>query len=574
MIRIIGLAIGIIVGLTVLGGGIASLILGKEGREGWSWVAFWVGVVYIAAGGVFLSQIGIATQQSCLILILGSIIGWGVAWRRRRLFLKLNSEQRWLYLLVGLGLIVHLYTMIVRVGFPTTVSMGNLDPISYTTVADYLQTHSLWEGKEYQAFSPYLWSVGDLLHSSYRLGTPMVLSVLSAVAGVRAYELYSILLSVFFVMSYPVVFLLVKRIRKEAGRLEMLLLFGVYLLNSTLMYMLYNVFFAQFAWGGVLAMAVWATGKKGLAWVQAITVAGTALLYPEGLPFVLIPLALTGSFWGITVGIGLAPFSLVMGVRQIIRVIISSSQVTWIGWEKIRYPNILEILGLYNLNYSRELQVYLILIPVIVVVALMLWALRLSSNRKVIFIYLGVFGLAYFGTRVMGHNWFTYFRAITYSIFLYASLFVAGMGYLSKSLNMYKWMIGFIVMIIGGLVIRSGVRTAQQMYYHHHAVDKPLISLMQVPLDRAAPIATADLFLGEYSLWTRLWREYMLFEIRIITRQNWTTDKDKVLEITQVLVEKDKEEELRKTINLGDIVWENEHYSLYTIEEKTNEIGS
>ena len=263
-----------------------------------------------------------------------------------------------------------------------------------------------------------------------------------------------------------------------------------------------------------------------------------------------------------------------MGVRQIIRVIISSSQVTWIGWEKIRYPNILEILGLYNLNYSRELQVYLILIPVIVVVALMLWALRLSSNRKVIFIYLGVFGLAYFGTRVMGHNWFTYFRAITYSIFLYASLFVAGMGYLSKSLNMYKWMIGFIVMIIGGLVIRSGVRTAQQMYYHHHAVDKPLISLMQVPLDRAAPIATADLFLGEYSLWTRLWREYMLFEIRIITRQNWTTDKDKVLEITQVLVEKDKEEELRKTINLGDIVWENEHYSLYTIEEKTNEIGS
>lgn len=569
MIESVGLMIASWLTLTMIGLGITSLILPQREYRGIWVISFWVGVITTAIMGTTLSQMGISTNQSWLVIMIVSLALIWVAKKNHLLSLMPGKDGGGIAILTILVLGIHFFTYLSKTTFPTTVSMGNLDPISYSTVADFLQTNTINEGGVYQDFSPYLWSVGDLLHSSYRWGTPMVLSVLSAIFQVRAYQIFGILITLFFGMSFPMVWLLLKQGRPHSGRVEALILWGVYGINSTLMYTLYNVFFAQFAWGGILILAIYLAGLESTTWLRALTIVGTALVYPEGIIFVLMPSLIRRDFKSWLAAIMIAPYPIFTSIKQVITVMINSSKVTWIGWEPIRYPNMFEVLGLYNLNYSRPIPFYILLLPMLGLLAIMGWGWYRLANRRTILLYGVVFGCAYLATLASG-NWFTYFRAITYSIFLYAVIFTAGMGELfAKLKNQYICLI--LVGVVMGLTIRSGVRTAKQMYYHHHTVDAALISLAEVPRNGQL-ISTADLYLGEYNLWVRLWREYMLMGEPLMTRQNWTTDNYKLSKLEQVLVESDKKGELEGKIELKEKTWSNKYYEIYAVDVKVDQI--
>lgn len=569
MIESIVLMFSIWLILTVAGLGLTALILPKREHLGIWVISFWVGVISTAIMGTTLSQMGISTNQSWLVIMGVSLALIWVAKQKHLLSLMPGKDGGGIAILTILILGIHFFTYLSKTSFPTTVSMGNLDPISYSTVADFLQTKTINEGAVYQDFSPYLWSVGDLLHSSYRWGTPMILSVLSAIFQVRAYQIFGILITLFFGMSFPMVWLLLKQGRPQSGRVEALILLGVYGINSTLMYTLYNVFFAQFAWSGILVLAIYLAGINSTNWLRALTIVGTALVYPEGIIFVLIPSLMRWDFRSLLGAIMIAPYPIFTSIKQIITVMINSSKVTWIGWEQIRYPNMFEILGLYNLNYSRPIPLYILLLPLIGLLAVMGWGWFRMANRRILLLYGAVFGCAYLATLASG-NWFTYFRAITYSIFLYAIIFTVGMGNLLTKLKS-RYISWIVIGLIASLTVRSGARTAKQMYYHHHTVDTALVSLTEVPRNGQL-ISTADLYLGEYNLWIRLWREYMLMGEPLMTRQNWTTDNLKLSRIEQVLVESDKKGELEGKIELKDKTWGNKYYEIYAVDIKVDQI--
>lgn len=563
------LTIAIFFLLTGAGAGITALLLPAKLREATIPISFWIGVIWIAISGVILSQVGIPTRQSAIVIVTISTALMITAYKQGKLKINVSRLAIAVTVLTIILVGVHLFTYLTKARFPTTISMGNLDPISYTTVADYLQTHTVKDGSVYESFSPYLWSVGDLLHSSYRWGTPMVLSVLSVALGMRAYQVFGVLITLFFVMSYPMLFALLRQVGLKAGVPEAIMLFLVYGLNSTLMYTLYNVFFAQFAWGGILILSVYLAMAKDVTWFRTLVIVGTALIYPEGIIFVILPSLLFGQWKALGFALALAPYSMYTAIKQLITVMISSSKVTWIGWENIRYPNMFEILGLYNLNYSRPIPLAILAISLIALLIFMIWGFFGTQNKRVLITYLLVFALAYISTLASG-NWFTYYRSITYSIFIYVIIFVAGLGEFFDKLK-YKHARVLIVTMIALVVTRSSVRTAKQMYYHHHMVDTALISLRETPRSNSV-LGTADLVLGEYSLWIRLWREYMLAGQPLLTRQNLSTDRTKLDTLEQMLVEKERSSELNQRIKLKQKIWENNYYEIYEVDIRTNQI--
>lgn len=555
--------------LTGAGVGITAIILPTQLREALIPISFWIGVIWIAIAGVILSQVGIPTRQSSLVIAVISMALMITACKQGKLKIKLRKLGIVVALLTAIIVGFHLFTYLTKAQFATTISMGNLDPISYSTVADYLQTHTVKDGSVYESFSPYLWSVGDLLHSSYRWGSPMVLSVISSILGMRAYQVFGVLITMFFVMSYPMLFALLRQVRPKAGVPEAFILFLIYGLNSTLMYTLYNVFFAQFAWGGILILGVYLAMTKDVTWLRALVIAGTSLIYPEGIIFVILPSLILGQWKSLVLAIALTPYSMYTAIKQLITVMISSSKVTWIGWEHIRYPNMFEILGLYNLYYSRPIPPPILALPLSALIIFMIWGFFGIQKKRVLGTYLLVFVLAYVSTLASG-NWFTYYRAITYSVFIYAITFVAGLGVLFEKLKSKHVRI-LIIALIALIVTRSSVRTAKQMYYHHHTVDSSLISLVDVQRSSTV-LGTADLSLGEYSLWIRLWREYILAGQPLLTRQNLTTDRTKIDVLGQILVEKERSSELNQRIKLKQKIWENNYYEIYEVDITVNQI--
>ena len=83
------------------------------------------------------------------------------------------------------------------------------------------------------------------------------------------------------------------------------------------------------------------------------------------------------------------------------------------------------------------------------------------------------------------------------------------------------------------------------------------------------PIYTADVFMGEYHLWRRLWQEYFLTNQKIVSKQNITTDKKLILKPLPVLAEKKVLEKNGIKLVYQDKIWENEYYILGYLNPET-----
>ena len=182
--------------------------------------------------------------------------------------------------------------------------------------------------------------------------------------------------------------------------------------------------------------------------------------------------------------------------------------------------------------------------------------------------FMGFFIFLYLIFAFYFKNFFTYHRTITYTVFFISILFSIGMLSIFDRLK-NKIVLAIVVIIFTLMSIRSSYRTMYQLYWHPRVVDKSLISLTKLNDDKRYNSAffTSDVFLGEYDLWKRLWREYMLSDKSIISRQNYPTERAFLKNINLVLTEKNFIEGEGKKIVYKNIVWENEHYLLGEIEE-------
>ena len=571
----------------------AIFIPGKLRRDAF-WLSPWFGFMFICVIGVMASMAGFPMNESkYIILFLATVLLIYAVINKKKLSL-LSWETAIVGLLTVVCLVFNLYPLLIKVGFPTTISLGNLDPITYTHTADFLKGNTVFGGAIFEHNRPYLWATGDLLFNGYRWGTPLVLSFFSSLQGGKSYQVYSILINLFFALSFPITYVLAKQIiQKSKSYLLLFLIFLTFAFNSTLLYMLYNVFFAQFIFSGVFITIIILlhsyfseTERKFINFnnydfLIAFGLSSLTTLYLEGLFFILIPLSifvflnllkkryvfLIFILKIILLLIIINPTTFGNSLRVNYKIYMTTTKIGVIGWEKIRYAKPIEMIGFYNLYYSRIIPFFIEIVSSIILIGIMIIGYLKSKQKLFVLSFMGFFLFLYLIFAFYFKNFFTYHRTITYTVFLVSILFSCGMLAIFDLLK-NKVITATVIVIFTLMSIRSSYRTIYQLYWHPRIVDKSLISLTSLNNDAniTKPFYTSDVFLGEYDLWKRLWREYMLSNKRIVTRQNYPTERNFLKGIKLVLSEKNYLEGEGKKIIYTRIVWENQYYLLGYIQ--------
>lgn len=575
--------------LTVFCGyGFTTVFLPKSLKNNTIWLSFWFGLIIIAILGVSLSFCKVPMEQAKYVIIAFSTFLLIVSFFSKLFSHNFTKDFLGLFLLTVVIFIFNIFPLIAKAGFPTTISLGNLDPISYNTVADFFKTQTVFQGNELILYKPYLWSVGDLVHYSFRWGSPMILSFFASILNVRSYHIFSILLTLIFAMTYPLVCILTKILYKGTNKLTLIVLFFVFGFNSTILYMLYNVFFAQFLFSGlfILMLIILSSylleikklGFNSYDFLIGVIISSLSTVYPEGISFVFISwtiFLLAKMFTKnrlfyliiftkiVLIALTINPFSMGTAINWNLNLFINTTKTTFIGWEKIRYALPFEIIGFYNLYFSRNLPILINITLGVPVVFLWIMGILNIKNRLLIFSHLVTFIIFCFIYRFIYPNYFTFHRSITYSIFIYSILFSIGLSvFLLNFKNKYIYSV--IIFFILILTFRSAFRTITQLYYHPRIVDKSLVSLEQLNMDDkiTEPFYTSDVYLGEYDLWKRLWREYLLSGKQIVTRQNINQEGIETRSIRLVLGEKNFLKFGHKELVYKKIIWDNEYYQL------------
>lgn len=584
----------IILLLFFVGYGFTAVFVPEKLRRDAFWLIPWFGIMFITIIGVFTSMAGFSMNQGKFIILIFSLalIVYSIVSEKKIPFK--SWEILSISLLTIVCLLFNLWPLM-KVGFPTTISLGNLDPISYVHTSDFLMNHTVFDGKDFIHYKPYLWATGDLLHNGYRWGTPMILSFFSSIFELKSYQVYSILITIFFGFSFPITYVLAKQItERKKSYLLLFLIFLTHAFNSTLLYMLYNVFFAQFIFLGVFITIIILLysyfSEKNIDlyklnhydFLIAFGISSLTTLYVEGLFFIFIPLfififlkILQKKYYFFVYGLKIIlllliinPMTLGNALRVNYKVFMSTTKIGVIGWEKIRYAVPIEILGFYNLYYSRVIPSFIKIISSFILIGVMAWGFIKSKQKIFITAFMGFFIFLYLIFAFYFKNFFTYHRTITYTTFFVSILFSYGI-LLMSDLFKNKIIAIFMVIIFSLMTLRSSYRTFFQFYWHPRVVDKSLISLTKLDNDKKlnSTFFTSDVFLGEYDLWKRLWREYLLSDKDIVTRQNYPTERAFLKDINLVLTEKNYLEGEGKKITYKNIVWENEFYILGEIKK-------
>lgn len=587
--EIIILLIKIFSVLFFVGYGFTAIFIPEKLRPNAFWLAPWFGIILTAVIGVILSLLRIPLIQAkyIIIAIAATFFLWSVFNKKRLLYL--TKETLLISLLTVTCLIFNLFPLLTRAGFPTTISLGNLDPIAYVHTGDFLINHTVYEGGKYIQYKPGSAATVDLIGYWSRWGSPMVLGFVSSIFNLRSYQTYSILITLFFVLSFPVVYILSKQfIEKERSYLLLFLIFLTYGFNSTILYMLYNVFFAQFAFLGIFITSLillhsYFSDKKKLIGFNnydlliSLCLSALTAIYLEGLLFIIAPLLLfvTAKLLqkNFTYIIYLAkiivltfifnPISFGNALRSNYAIFISTTKTATIGWEKIRYALPYEMIGIYNLYYSRNLPVFIAIILSLIIIGIMLVGLFKIKQKLFTVSFMVFFAFLYLMFAFVFKNYFTYHRAVTYTLFIIPILFSCGVLTII-SFWKSKILVITIMTVISLLSFRSSYRTIYQLYWHPRIVDQSLISLSELNNNKNfdTPFYTSDIFLGEYNLWKRLWQEYFLKDKRIVSRQNYPVEIESMKGTLLVLSENNYLEKDGKKIIYKNIVWQNQYYLL------------
>jgi len=572
--------------------GLSILLIPEKLYKYFLWFCPWFGVLLITLLSVAISLARIPMTSGKYIIIIAAIILLFFSLIFKKKIIIFSKENFILGLLTGLIILINIFPLLYKVRFPTSISFGNLDIITYSNVSDFLINHSIVEAKEIIYFKPAMWSVTDFILFSYRWGSPLLLSFFSSFFNVRTYQVFYILLILFFGLSFPLVYILTQILYQSKKYLLMTLTFITYGLNVTILYMLYHVFFGQFIFLGLYVLITvffysYISEKKTNSIIpnlyeisMALIIAAVSTIYPEGFLFILAPLStfvffnmffnkkrfyyLLSLLKSLIVACIISPITIGTCIRENIRMFFSTIGVTSIGWENIRNASPIEIIGLYNLNYSRILPLILLIISGLFVSLVWIIGLIKIKNRLLIIINLLMATSFFIMYRYISPNFFTYHRAVTYTIFFFTILFSVGIATIF-SLFKNKFIKLIIICIFLALVIRSTYRTLNLFYIHCQIIDRPLASLEELNSNKQIkePFFTADVYLGEYNMWRRLWQEYFLKDKSIVSLQNYNSiEINKLKKVNLVLAEKSFMEREGKKIEFSKIAWENPYYIL------------
>lgn len=587
MVEILFYPFATILLLFFFGAGLTVIILPNPLKKYSLWLTPWVFIIVTIFILVLFSLFGLSVSQvSPFIIFIFIALSVYIFFRKKQRYIFSFKEDSLLIIFVVMSIILNLSPLLRRYQFLTTVSMGNNDLIVYAASSDFLVNHSIQDNY----FVSTQDSIGGLLVTSYRWGTPIIESFFLNIFGLKGYQYTYIFQVVLYAISIPLAYILFQLIYKKS-LIALIFLCTLFVFNANMLYMVYHGFVGQILFLGIglyifILIFSYFGNKKYLSSkvneYDIMTGLGISVLYMsyhEPVVFILAPLIIYTALLFIsrkdwkTTAHGLMKLGFVIFLLSSSVVIVSTTNDfiqafgvdpnAVIGWELFRqsipFANPWEMMGFHSIHNSAPLPLPLAIILSILVVVVIFFGLvrskyKLLSWSYIFFITVSLIWLM--------NNFFAYNRSVTYNLSILLILFTIG---ITELIIRYK-KLAYIAIPSFLLVVYSGLLLNKRFLNNHLVIDKNLISLQEVPTDKIKePIYNEQHINPQMPFWRTIWTNYFIYPAIIDKDQKLVLLNDvyanPVPDNKLVLISKAGPVIPTKVL-LRDIVWENEYYTL------------
>jgi len=489
--------------VTGMGWGITCFILPQDTRLYQLWLAPWFGLIVIDISVVWLSRLGLGTNQSVYIiaalglslLILGKLC-------KCQIQVSLTRLDGIFALGTVIALFLALYPMVAIDQAPTTISLGNGDPVDYGLVGDFLKSHSIAQLPKLNPDYPITFRISDLLAPGVRPGTWLVLALFASLVHQQTYQVFSIALAIFFALTPALISIFTLEATKSqwAG----LITLGMSVFNINLLYFNYHGFAAQILGQGCLIIAfllIYLSEDKVKGNLRnyiiplGLTVSSLFTLYPEITPFLIIPSFFYFAFKLIincrnplnllkklglisVVTVLIDPFGFWYGFRY---AWLASSQP--VGWSMPRWAWPIDMVGLLNIHSDTTQSFWLFIVSLPVIGLLALGIIRLKNKPFWVAILVVTLGVLVW-LRLFRQYSYGYYKTIGFLSFFiiitFASGLMAFMGeYMPRKFKQQRFEYLFIgvVLLLNALAV---LPTFKQISVNHLSVTPELVELSAI----------------------------------------------------------------------------------------------
>jgi hypothetical protein len=579
--------------LFVLGIGLTYLVLPKFLKNYWLWLSPWTTIIMAILYFVIVSLIGFSVIQSIIpfLSILLSINFYVFLVIKPKLNIYLRTDLIML-VLVFLTLILNLSPLIRHDKFLTTISMGNNDIIAYTTVGDYLKEHSI--GESFQTKVEL--TVDNLLHDGYRWGTPIINSFFLTLLNLQGYQYTYTSQCVLFSLFLPLLYIFFQILYGKKSLIGLITVIFFSGFNANLLYMLYHDFFGQVLFWGIeillfIFIYSYFYSKTILSdklniydIILGILISVLFFSYHEPAIFMFLPIGIylgiilitkitTFKFY-LSAILRMALIGIVIGSFSIINAIVFDFKQAFmgnpnqpIGWQlfrnRIPFANPFEAMGFWSIHNFEPMKTLLAVLLSIFVVLILTYGYYKSKNKLLTASYLIIFLLFYYWTAISQHNFFSYNRALTYTLPFMIVIFSVGITKLYEK-QKYLWLI--IIMFLVGLELYSAININKRLIREHLSVEKSYTTIQDLKkISIKSPIYMEGFIESEIPLWKQIWVGYFLYSKNISpfpTIYGFDLFENKVPDNSLVLISKPTPWLDSLKIIFKNVIWENKYYTL------------
>jgi sRNA-binding regulator protein Hfq len=596
----IGITVEIYLFFVLMGWGATRLILPESTRPYQFWIAPWFGLIVCDISVVWLSRLGRATDQSVyLVFLLG--IGLLVLCKFRKVPLSIPLQRLDGILAIGslVALFLALSPLFAVNHTPTTISLGNGDPILYAITADFLRSHNINQPPPFDADHVATFPVIESLAPGHRTGSWLVIALVASQFNLRAYKIFTLLLGVFFALTPALITISTWIVTKRRFAAAIALTLSV--LNVNLLFFNYHGHAGQvFAQGClILAFLLLYLAERGEEPYKnyllplGLSISSLFTIYPEMGIFFIVPFAfyvalklihiihkksvqkvntIKNLALVLTIAILIEPLSFWNGIKFVF----SASQKP-AGWEMPRWAFPVDMVGLSSIHSSETYSIIFLVVASLLVVGLIACGLY-SLDNKTLGISILTFALAVLlWFRVVRGFSYGYYKVIGYLTFAIIIAFAGGLAWIISrysSPRFSKGWLQFITLCSVGLFSAMAVwPTSQTMISNHLRVTPELANLSEV----AVIAKKRKVYLDTPSPWEQFWASNFLQESRIsfyhldpYYYQPIRYDSSSAVEKGGLLLTRNWDGRFMTTDKL---LWNNNTYSLIAVGENTKTIG-
>jgi hypothetical protein len=592
MLITLGITIEIYLFFILMGWGATRLILPESTRPYQFWIAPWFGLIVADISVVWFSRLGLATNQSVyLVTLLG--IGLLALCRFCKVPLSVPLQRFDAIIAIGslIGLFLALYPLLAVSPDPTTISLENNDPATYSITADFLKSHSIKQRPNIVTEYPSTLVISDALIPGHRPGCWLIFGLLASQFNLQTYKIFTLTVGVFFALTPPLITIFTWVVTKRYFAALIALTISIF--NVNFLYFNYQGFAGQiFAQGCFILAFLWLyLAERGDEHYKyyilplGLTISSLFTLYAEMGVFFLLPvsfyvvlkcihkshqkLKILGNFASVSaVALLIDPSAIWQGIKLMI---IWSNEKSGPLISRWAFP--VDLVGFLSVHSDIKYLNFLLIISNLIIISLMVLGLSRLDN-KTLGISILTFGLAVSAwLGIIRQFTYGYYKATGFLIFAIIIVFSIGLASIvpGRIPQFSKYFIQFMMLcLVGTLSVMASLPMFHTMVSKHLRVTPELSNLSEVSVVAKKQV----IYLGTSSYWEQFWAINFLDDNPIVfttldpyhpfQKVNYTMEKNGF-----VLIPNKQDEFL---LNTDNILWKNKDYLLTPSNKIVNQV--